>query len=95
MKKAGLSILLLFLLASVNAAPGNSAAYGQNQQRINPSADNADLSLNQDPDTTVTYQTFYDELSPYGKWIDYPGYGYVWSPAEPDFRPYYTNGEHR
>ena len=25
----------------------------------------------------VSYQTFYDELSPYGRWIDYPGQGYV------------------
>jgi hypothetical protein len=41
----------------------------------------------------VTYQTFYDELSPYGQWIDYPQYGYVWVPdAGPDFRPYSSNG---
>ncbi|MBS1598987.1 MAG: hypothetical protein JST75_12255 [Bacteroidetes bacterium] len=41
----------------------------------------------------VSYQNFYDELSPYGHWIDYPGYGYVWMPsAGPDFRPYSTNG---
>ena len=41
----------------------------------------------------VTYQTFYDELSPYGQWIDNPNYGYVWVPdAGPDFRPYSTNG---
>ncbi len=42
---------------------------------------------------SITYQTFYDELSPYGTWIDYPGYGHVWNPAvEGDFRPYATNG---
>ncbi|MDP4264015.1 MAG: hypothetical protein Q8941_15915 [Bacteroidota bacterium] len=41
----------------------------------------------------ISYQTFYDELSPYGQWIDYPEYGYVWVPAEgPDFRPYSTGG---
>lgn len=41
----------------------------------------------------VSYQTFYDELSPYGHWIDYPGYGYVWSPdAGADFRPYSSDG---
>jgi hypothetical protein len=41
----------------------------------------------------ITYQTFYDELSPYGRWIDYPEYGYVWAPdAGPDFRPYSTMG---
>ncbi len=42
---------------------------------------------------TVTYQTFYDNLSPYGTWIDYPNYGNVWDPnTESDFRPYATNG---
>lgn len=41
----------------------------------------------------VDFQTFYDELSPYGQWIDYPGYGYAWVPdAGPDFQPYSTNG---
>lgn len=41
----------------------------------------------------ITYQTFYDNLSPYGTWIDYPGYGHVWNPRmEAGFRPYATNG---
>lgn len=41
----------------------------------------------------VTYQLFYDDLSPYGTWIDYPGYGHVWNPGlSGDFRPYATNG---
>jgi len=41
----------------------------------------------------ITYQQFYDDLSPYGQWIDYQNYGYVWMPAEQDFRPYYNNGQ--
>jgi hypothetical protein len=42
---------------------------------------------------TITYQTFYDNLSPYGTWIDYPNYGHVWNPRiDGDFRPYATNG---
>jgi hypothetical protein len=45
------------------------------------------------PAGTITYQTFYNALSPYGEWIDYPGYGHVWNPrADGDFRPYATNG---
>ena len=41
----------------------------------------------------VSYQTFYDELSPHGQWVDYPSHGYVWVPnAGRDFRPYATNG---
>lgn len=45
------------------------------------------------PDGTITYQEFYDDLSPYGNWIDYPPYGEVWSPdLAVGFRPYATNG---
>ncbi len=41
----------------------------------------------------VNYQVFYDQLSPYGRWIEYPNYGYVWLPdAGPNFTPYSTNG---
>ena len=44
-------------------------------------------------DPQQTNQVFYDELSPYGQWIDYPDYGYVWQPnVDQDFRPYDTNG---
>jgi hypothetical protein len=48
---------------------------------------------NAQPGTSVSFQTFYNELSPHGQWIDDPEYGYVWAPnADRDFRPYYTNG---
>ena len=40
----------------------------------------------------ITYQQFYDDLSPYGNWVDYQNYGYVWVPDEQGFRPYYNNG---
>ncbi|MBO9618570.1 MAG: hypothetical protein J7539_05980 [Niabella sp.] len=44
-------------------------------------------------DGPITYQTFYDDLSPYGTWIDYPGYGHVWHPGMGSgFRPYATGG---
>jgi hypothetical protein len=43
--------------------------------------------------TTVDFQLFYDELSPYGTWVDYPNYGYVWMPdAGAGFTPYATAG---
>jgi hypothetical protein len=43
--------------------------------------------------TDVSFQVFYDQLSPYGNWVDYPDYGYVWVPgAGGNFRPYGTNG---
>ena len=41
----------------------------------------------------VSYNDFYQDLAPYGQWIDEPQYGYVWSPnVDGTFRPYYTNG---
>ncbi|MCW3124079.1 MAG: hypothetical protein JWQ38_3571, partial [Flavipsychrobacter sp.] len=44
-------------------------------------------------EVVVSYQTFYDELSPYGQWVDDPEYGNVWIPnEEAGFRPYATNG---
>ena len=44
-------------------------------------------------DQPQTDQVFYDALSPYGNWIDYPDYGYVWQPnVGEDFRPYSSNG---
>lgn len=49
--------------------------------------------VNAQPGVTVSFQQFYDELSPYGEWIDDPDYGYIWLPnVEPDFQPYATNG---
>ena len=41
----------------------------------------------------ISYQVFYDDLSPYGTWVDSPEYGYVWVPnAGPEFMPYRTGG---
>jgi len=41
----------------------------------------------------VSFQVFYDQLSPYGEWVNYPNYGYVWIPdAGSDFVPYSTEG---
>jgi len=42
---------------------------------------------------SVSFQFFYDQLTPYGSWVSYPQYGYVWIPAAgASFRPYLTNG---
>lgn len=43
--------------------------------------------------SNVSFQLFYDELSPYGQWVDDYEYGYVWIPNyESNFTPYSTNG---
>ncbi|MBI3562257.1 MAG: hypothetical protein HY080_11160 [Gammaproteobacteria bacterium] len=38
----------------------------------------------------IDIQVFYDELAPYGTWIDHPRYHWVWSPSDmpTDWRPY-------
>ena len=42
---------------------------------------------------SVSFQFFYDNLSPYGTWISYPQYGYVWQPnVGRGFHPYRTSG---
>ncbi len=41
----------------------------------------------------VSFQLFYDQLSPYGMWVNNPDYGYVWIPnVDASFSPYATNG---
>jgi len=44
------------------------------------------------PDQDVTFDQFYSDLSPYGRWIDYPSYGRVWICNVNGFRPYQTGG---
>ena len=51
-----------------------------------------DYSQQQQPGP-ITYQQFYNDLSPYGNWVNYSNYGYVWVPDVPNFRPYYSNGQ--
>ena len=41
----------------------------------------------------VSFQVFYDELSPYGDWVKDARYGYIWLPAvREDFHPYGSDG---
>jgi hypothetical protein len=42
---------------------------------------------------SISFQIFYDNLSPYGNWVDNSDYGYVWVPrVSHGFTPYGTNG---
>jgi hypothetical protein len=42
---------------------------------------------------SVSFQVFYDELTPYGNWVDNPDFGYVWIPARDEgFAPYASGG---
>lgn len=44
------------------------------------------------PQEAVPIKVFYEALSPYGQWMYDKNYGYVWTPSDKKFRPYYTNG---
>lgn len=45
------------------------------------------------PGGMVSFQLFYDQLSPYGEWVNDPEYGFIWLPdVGRDFMPYATNG---
>ncbi|WP_291038770.1 DUF6600 domain-containing protein [Dyadobacter sp. 50-39] len=45
------------------------------------------------PGFRVTFETFYDELAPYGRWMRNPQYGSIWIPDVPrGFQPYSTAG---
>ena len=35
------------------------------------------------PGVNISFQTFYEELSPYGRWVRTPQYGSVWVPDAP------------
>ena len=42
---------------------------------------------------SIDFQVFYDDLSPYGDWVENDDYGYVWLPnVSSNFTPYGTNG---
>ena len=57
-----------------------------------PQGDNYDYSDNYNS-APVSYETFYDQLQPYGNWVNYPEYGNVWQPnIGAGFRPYETGG---
>lgn len=45
------------------------------------------------PIVNIDFQVFYENLAPYGTWINDAQYGYIWAPdVDNNFRPYYTNG---
>ncbi|MEP6596000.1 MAG: DUF6600 domain-containing protein [Ginsengibacter sp.] len=45
-----------------------------------------------EPSNSISYQQFYDDLDPYGQWVNSAEFGNVWVPRLSGFRPYYSNG---
>ncbi|MCY7356719.1 MAG: hypothetical protein LH609_04480 [Rudanella sp.] len=96
MKTAGIvSILVAGVALSLMSAPVTLAQYGQ------PGYGRPDynqVGYNQQDYGQPGYDEpydgdFYDDLSPYGQWVQTPKYGRVWIPdAGPDFQPYASGG---
>ncbi len=41
----------------------------------------------------ISFEVFYENLAPYGNWINDAEFGFVWAPqVDANFRPYYSNG---
>ena len=85
-------VLLFLSFAQSGCAQNNypnEDTYSNNDNSGN--YDNNDDALIQ-PQQNVDYNTFQNELSPYGNWMNYPGYGNVWVCNDAGFRPYYSGG---
>ena len=41
---------------------------------------------------SISFSTFQQELSPYGRWMNNPRFGQVWINNDAGFKPYYTDG---
>jgi hypothetical protein len=76
---------------SVNPPQNNAAIYNNNYNGQD-NQNNADVNPDNQP--APTYQSFHDQLSPYGQWIYVAGYGNVWQPGgvAADFSPYVSGG---
>ncbi|MFA5463644.1 MAG: DUF6600 domain-containing protein [Dysgonamonadaceae bacterium] len=49
--------------------------------------------VNAQNNVQISFQTFYNELSPYGDWVEDYDYGYLWVPhVHRNFHPYATDG---
>jgi hypothetical protein len=86
------ALILAVMLVIGITAPKTYAQYG-NGQYGNEQYGNDQYGDQYGNYGDMNYQNFYDELSPYGQWMNDPQYGYVWAPnVGRDFRPYYSNG---
>ncbi len=92
-----MTISKLYLAALLGAIPAVAVAQpsiGVNVG-VNVGADTYDTDAPGDPVESV--DVFYDQLSPYGTWVDEPDVGRVYLPDSPDYVPYqnghwqYTN----
>jgi hypothetical protein len=91
---AGLALISAFALPGyLTAQPGPPPSDAGSVNNTPPPSDAGQVPA--DPQQApVTLQTFYDQLAPYGQWVNWPQYGgYVFIPSvAPGFMPYSTSG---
>ncbi len=97
---AGLISFALSLPLYTFSQDDNSPAPAQDDQQYTPpdtppGQDDQQLDQQEAPPSSqpISTQEFYTDLNPYGQWVNYGNYGYVWIPsAGPNFAPYSTAG---
>jgi len=66
--------------------PGNNYYYDNQQPDPNS------VAYQPNGQMPVGFNDFYNQLSPYGTWVNMAPYGPVWVANVPNFQPYYSNG---
>jgi hypothetical protein len=92
MKNSFKKLWVAAVIITVASACGTTGYLGSTDNYYNDEPAYYDNNYTAYQNTPVSYDMFYNQLSPYGNWISYPGYGRVWIVNEPGFRPYYSNG---
>ena len=85
----------LFLAGSLatHESIAQSDQFGSNNLYYNHEINSGKFANAEYSDVSVTYNDFYENLAPYGQWLEDAHYGFVWSPnVDVNFRPYYTKG---
>lgn len=82
--------------APADVAPQATAPVADASAQAPPPPAEGAQAVPEQQQQSVTYNTFYSTLSPYGNWVNIEGYGNVWQPAvvvsNPDWSPYVHNG---
>jgi len=93
---AGILITALFFTGCDSYAQTGNGNYGYSGYGYGDGQPGSDYyyNSNQQPggQAPVGFNDFYNQLSPYGYWVNIAPYGLVWIANVPNFQPYYTNG---
>jgi hypothetical protein len=98
LRDLGVSDSVIKAMVDHRATPGASTAQSAASANVNSPPAPAQIFIPAAPPlaATVNNQTFFQFLSPYGKWLDVPGSGWSWQPSvavlDSKWQPYANNG---